>query len=89
MGVSTTHPILSMSILIYSFDLYYVSAACAETGMKNGVKEVEHEFPFVICHLEKQDYLFRCSDAGGNFPLGRLKKVVYHLLLSRISRRFL
>ena len=74
MGVSTTHPILSMSILIYSFDLYYVWAACAETGMKNGFKEVEHEFPF---------------DAGGNFPLGRLKKVVYHLLLSRISRRFL
>ena len=29
MGVSTTHPILSMWILIYSFDTYYVWAGCA------------------------------------------------------------
>ena len=29
MWVSTTHPILSMWILIYSFDTYYVWAACA------------------------------------------------------------
>ena len=28
MGVSTTHPILSMWILIYSFDTYHVWAAC-------------------------------------------------------------
>ena len=60
-----------------------------ETGMKNGFEEMEHEFPFGICYPEKQDYLFRCSVAGGNFPLGRLKKVVYHLLLSWISRRLL
>ena len=28
MGVSTTHPILSMRILICSFDIYYVWVTC-------------------------------------------------------------
>ena len=35
---------------------------------------MDHEFPIGIFHLEKQDYLFRCSVAPGNFPLGRPKK---------------
>ena len=37
-------------------------------------EEMEHEFPLGIFHPEKQDYLFRCSVAPGNFPLGRPKK---------------
>ena len=37
-------------------------------------EEMEHEFPFGIFHPEKQDYLFRCSDAAGNFRLGRPKQ---------------
>ena len=37
-------------------------------------EEMEHEFPLRIFHPEKQDYLFRCSVAPGNFPLGRPKK---------------
>ena len=36
--------------------------------------KMEHEFPFGIFRPEKQDYLFRCSVAPGNFPLGRPKK---------------
>ena len=41
-----------------------------ETVIKDGFAEMEHEFLFVIFHPEKQDHLFRCSVAPGNFPLG-------------------
>ena len=34
---------------------------------------MDHEFPFGIFRPEKQDYLFRCSVARGNFPLERLE----------------
>ena len=44
-----------------------------ETGIKDSFEEMEHEFPFGTFHPEKQDYLFRCSVAPGNFPLGRPK----------------
>ena len=44
-----------------------------ETGIKDGFEETEHEFPFGIFHLEKLDYLFRCSVASGNFPFQILK----------------
>jgi len=45
-------------------------------GIKGGCEEVEHEFLFGIFRPEKkkQDYLFRCSVAPGNFPLERPKK---------------
>ena len=46
-----------------------------QTGIKDGFEEMEHEFPFGIFRPEKQDYLFRCSVAPGNFPLGRPKKL--------------
>ena len=46
----------------------------SETGIKEGFEEMEHEFLFVIVHQEKQDYLFGCSVAPGNVPLGRPKK---------------
>ena len=42
MGVSTTHAILSMWILIYSFDTYYVWAACGLLGVL--VKHVQENF---------------------------------------------
>ena len=45
-----------------------------ETGIKYGFEEMDPEFPIGIFHAEKQDYLFRCSVAPGNFPLGRPKK---------------
>ena len=41
-----------------------------ETVIKDGFAEMEHEFLFVIFHPKKQDHLFRCSVAPGNFPLG-------------------
>ena len=34
----------------------------------------EHKFPLGILRLEKQDYLFSCSVAPGNFPMERPKK---------------
>ena len=34
-----------------------------ETGLEDSFEEMEHEFPFGTFHLEKQDYLFRCSVA--------------------------
>ena len=34
----------------------------------------EHKFPLGIFRLEKQDYLFSCSVAPGNFPMERPKK---------------
>ena len=59
----------------------YKSALCiekrpprAETGIKDGYEEREHTFPFEIFRPEKQDYLFRCSVAQGNFPLELTKK---------------
>ena len=38
-----------------------------ETGIKDGFEEMDHEFPFGIFHPDKQDYLFRCFVAPGNF----------------------
>ena len=45
-----------------------------ETGINDGFEEMEHEFLFGILCPEKQDYLFRCSVAPGNFSLERPKK---------------
>ena len=45
-----------------------------ETGIKDGFEEMDHESPFGIFHPDKQDYLFRCFVAPGNFPLGEPKK---------------
>ena len=44
-----------------------------KTGLKDGVEEMEHEFPFRIFRLERQDYLFRCSVTPGNLPTERTK----------------
>ena len=38
-----------------------------ETGIKDSFEEMEHEFLFGAFHLEKQDYLFRCSIAPSIF----------------------
>ena len=40
-----------------------------ETGIKDGFKEIEHEFPFGTFRPEKQNYL----SAPGNFPVERPK----------------
>ena len=45
-----------------------------ETGIKDGFEKLEHEFPYGTFRSEKQDYLFRCFVAPGNFPLERPKK---------------
>ena len=39
----------------------------------------EHKFPLGILRLEKQDYLFSCSVAPGNFPMERPKKSCSYL----------
>ena len=54
--------------------------------MKDGFEEMEHEFLFGIFRPEKQDYLFRCSVAPGNFPPERPKKVMFHSLSNLIFR---
>ena len=38
---------------------------------REGLKLVENEFPFGTFRPKKQDYLFRCSVAPGNFPSKR------------------
>ena len=45
-----------------------------DASLNDGFEEMEHEFQFGIFHPEKQDYLFRCSVAPGNFPMERPKK---------------
>ena len=47
-----------------------------ETGVKDGFEEMGLEFLFGIFRPEKQDNLFRCSVAPGNFPLERPKSHV-------------
>ena len=48
-----------------------------ETGIKHGFEQMEDKFPCGILRPEKQDYLFRCSVAPGNFPLERPKRSCY------------
>ena len=55
-----------------AFNIYTNQSHLPENG-REGLKLVS-KFPFGIFHPEKQDYLFRCSVAPGNFPLGRPKK---------------
>ena len=56
-----------------------------KTHVKTDLEEMEHEFLFGTFHPEKQDYLFRCSIAPGNFLLSRMaQKVMFHLLSNRI-----
>ena len=53
------------------------------------LKYWDTRFPFGIFHPAKQDYLFRCSFAPGNFSFGKTQKVLFHLhvLSNRISRK--
>ena len=53
------------------------------------LKKWNTRFPFGIFHPAKQDYLFRCSFAPGNFSVGKTQKVLFHLLVlsNRISRK--
>ena len=60
-----------------------------ETGIKDDFEEIEHEFLFGISRPEKQDYLYRCSVAPGNFPLERPKKSCSIYFPTRFSRIFL
>ena len=60
-----------------------------ETGIKDDFEEIEHEFLFGISRPEKQDYLYRCSVAPGNFPLERPKKSCSLYFPTRFSRIFL
>ena len=46
-----------------------------KTGIKEYFEEMEHEFPY---GHSKPDFLFRCCVAPSNFPLERLKIVLYH-----------
>ena len=48
-----------------------------ETGIKHGFEQMEDKFPCGILRPEKQDYLFRCSVAAGNFPLDPPKRSCY------------
>ena len=48
-----------------------------ETGIKDRWEEMEYGFLFGRFYPEKQDYLFRCSVAPGNFLLERPKKSCY------------
>ena len=56
-----------------------------ETGIKDGWEEMEYGFLFGRFYPEKQDYLFRCSVASGNFPLKRPKKSCYLYFPTRFS----
>ena len=56
-----------------------------ETGIKDGWEEMEYEFLFGRFYPEKEDYLFRCSVASGNFPLERPKKSCYLYFPTRFS----
>ena len=49
MGASTTHPILSMWILIYSFDAYYVWAACDNTRKMGQIYIWNPSLPDLLC----------------------------------------
>ena len=60
-----------------------------ETGIKDDFEEIEHEVLFGISRPEKQDYLYRCSVAPGNFPLERPKKSCSLYFPTRFSRIFL
>ena len=51
-----------------------------KTGIKDGVKELEHEIPYETFRLRKQDYLFTCSISSKNFPLEPPKKLCSILL---------
>jgi len=52
-------------------------------------EQMEREFPFGTFHLEKQDYLFRCSVAPGNFPLEQPRKSFTIYFPTGISGKFL
>ena len=43
-------------------------------GVKDGSEQIEHKFPVGTFLQKKQDCLFRCSLAPGNFPLKRPEK---------------
>ena len=60
----------------------------SETGIKDGFHEIEREFLFETFRPEKQDYLFRCSDAPGNFQLERPKKSRSIYFPNRFSGNF-
>ena len=49
---------------------------------------MEHEFPLGIFRPEKEDYLFRCSVAPGNFPLERPKNACSIYFPTGFSRIF-
>ena len=59
----------------------------AETGIKDGLEEIEHIFPFGKFRLGKQAYLSRRTVASWNFPPKRPEKVVFHLLSNWISQK--
>ena len=56
-----------------------------ETGIKDRWEEMEYGFLFGRFYPEKQDYLFRCSVAPGNFLLERPKKSCYLYFPTRFS----
>ena len=60
-----------------------------ETGIKDDFEEIEHEVLFGISRPEKQDYLYRCSVAPGNFPLKRPKESCSIYFPTGFSRIFL
>ena len=82
-------PGIAFTICTNEFHLPENGQERPETDIKDGFEKMELEFPFRIFHPEKQDYLFRCSVAPGNFLLERPKKVVpvFHLLSNRNSRK--
>ena len=63
MGVSTTHPILSMWILIYSFDTYQVWAACGYIkgcGVSFG-ESLSYEALFLRMQRQSKSFQFLLS----------------------------
>ena len=68
---------VAFAICTNQFHLSRKRSPKPETGIKHGFEQMEHKFPCGILRPEKQDYLFRCSVAAGNFPLERPKRSCY------------
>ena len=57
----------------------------AESGIKDGFEEMEHEFN--PGKQVKQDYLFQMFRYSGKFFAGATQEVVFHLLPNQIIRK--
>ena len=75
-GTGKFRPGIAFTIATNKFHLPKKRPRRPEPGIKDGFEEMELEFPIGRFRPEKQDYLFRCSVAPGNFPMEQLKSRV-------------